>query len=61
VKMASTVEQHGGGSMALSSARWWTKMIIDGRGGAEVRRWESRQDHRPGECVKESWTCKLAR
>jgi hypothetical protein len=35
-------------------------MIIDGRGGAEVRCRESRQDHRPGE-FEESSACELAR
>jgi hypothetical protein len=34
-------------------------MIIDGRGNAEVRCQESRQDHRPGE-FEESSACKLA-
>jgi hypothetical protein len=35
-------------------------MIIDGRGGVEVRCRESRQDHRPGE-FEESSACELAR
>jgi hypothetical protein len=35
-------------------------MIIDGRGGAEVRCWESHQDHCPGE-FEESSACELAR
>jgi hypothetical protein len=35
----------------LSSARRWTRMIVDGRGGAEVRCWESHKDYRPGEYV----------
>jgi hypothetical protein len=41
----------------------WTRMIVDGRVGAEVRCRESRQDRRPGEFeeVKESSACKLAR
>jgi hypothetical protein len=43
-----SVEQHGGGDRALSSARRSTRMIVDGRGGAEVRCWESYEDHRPG-------------
>jgi hypothetical protein len=34
-------------------------MIVDGRGDAEVRCWESRQDRRPGE-FKESSACELA-
>jgi hypothetical protein len=46
-----SVEQHGGGDRALSSARRWTRMIVDGRGGAEVWCWESHEDHRPGEYV----------
>jgi hypothetical protein len=29
----------------------WTRMIVDGRVGAEVRCRESRQDRRPGEYV----------
>jgi hypothetical protein len=29
------MERHGEGDRALSLARWWTRMIIDGRGGAE--------------------------
>jgi hypothetical protein len=44
----------------LSSARWWTRMIVDGIGGAEVRCQESRQDRCPGE-FEESWACELAR
>jgi hypothetical protein len=49
------------GDRALSSWRRWTRMIVDGRGGAEVRCRESRQDHRPGELeesksqVRASW------
>jgi hypothetical protein len=35
-------------------------MIVDGRGGAEVRCWESHQDRRPGE-FEESSACELAR
>jgi hypothetical protein len=46
-----SVEQHGRGDRALSSARWWMRMIVDGRGGAEVRCQESHEDHRPGEYV----------
>jgi hypothetical protein len=34
--IARLAKQHGGGGRALSSARW-TRMIVDGRGGAEVR------------------------
>jgi hypothetical protein len=34
-------------------------MIVDGRGGAEVRCQESRQDRCPGE-FEESWVCELA-
>jgi hypothetical protein len=56
-----SVEQHGGGDRALSSARRWTTMIVDGRGGVEVRCRESCQDRRPGEFeesmsqVRASW------
>jgi hypothetical protein len=41
-------------SMAL-----WTRMIIDGIGGAEVRCQESHQDRRPREYICVSWVCKL--
>jgi hypothetical protein len=44
-----SVEQHGGGDMALSSARQWTRIIVDERGGAKVRCRESRQDRHLGE------------
>jgi hypothetical protein len=54
VKMTSTVEQHGGGGMVLLSASWWMKMIVDGKGGAEVRCRESHEDHRPREYVSRS-------
>jgi hypothetical protein len=55
------VERYGGCDRVLSSARRWTWMILDGRGGAKVRCQESHQDRRPGECIKESWLCELAR
>jgi hypothetical protein len=45
-------------------------MIVDWRGGAEMRCWESHKDRRPGEYVSrshgrasshvESWACKFA-
>jgi hypothetical protein len=35
--------------MVLSSARCWMRMIVDGRGGADVRCQESRQDRCSGE------------
>jgi hypothetical protein len=40
--------------MTLPSARRWTRMIVDGRGAAEVRCWESHEDRRPGEYVSRS-------
>jgi hypothetical protein len=49
-----SVEQHGGGDRALSSGRRRTRMIVDGRGGAEVRCRESHEDRRPGEYVSRS-------
>jgi hypothetical protein len=55
-----STERHGGGDMVLSSARWWMRMIVDGRSGAEVWCRESRQDRCPGE-FEESSACKLAR
>jgi hypothetical protein len=48
------VEKHGGGDRALSSARRWTRMIVDGRGDAEVRCWESHEDRCPGEYMSRS-------
>jgi hypothetical protein len=39
------VERYGGGTTVLSSARWRRWMIVDGRGGAEVRCRKSRQVH----------------
>jgi hypothetical protein len=42
------------GDRALSSTRWWMRMIVDGRGGAEVRCRESHEDRRPGEYVSRS-------
>jgi hypothetical protein len=50
-------EQHGGGGTKLSSARWWMRMIVDGRGGAKVRCQESYQDRHPGEYVSWSHGC----
>jgi hypothetical protein len=49
-----SVEQHGGGDKTLSSGRRWTRMIVDGRGGAEVRCRESHEDRRPREYVSRS-------
>jgi hypothetical protein len=49
-----SVEQHGGGDQTLSSGRRWTRMIVDGRGGAEVRCRESHEDRRPGEYMSKS-------
>jgi hypothetical protein len=56
-----SVERHGGGNrVLLSASRWWC-MIIDWKGGAEVRPWESRQERCPGEFevsksqVRASW------
>jgi hypothetical protein len=40
--------------MTLSSARRWTRMIVDGRDGAKVRCWESHEDRRLGEYVSRS-------
>jgi hypothetical protein len=49
-----SAERHGGDNMVLSSASWRRWMIVDGRGGAEVRCWECHQDHSPRECVSSS-------
>jgi hypothetical protein len=49
-----SVEQHGGGDRALSSERRWTRMIVDGRGGAKVRCRESHENRRSGEYVSRS-------
>jgi hypothetical protein len=35
--------------MVLSSARCWMRMIVDGKGGANVRCRETRQDRCSGE------------
>jgi hypothetical protein len=54
-------KRHGGGDRVMSSARRWRWMIVDGRGGAEVRHRESRQDCRPGEYVSRVKYVKVAR
>jgi hypothetical protein len=49
-----SVEKHGGGDRTLSSARQWTRMIVEGRGGAEVRCRESHEDLRPRKYMSRS-------
>jgi hypothetical protein len=52
-----SMEQHGGGDRALSSARQWSRMIVDGRGSTEAivgrrsDRVKSHEDHHPGQYV----------